>query len=1254
MADRRGIRRAFSGEQDENERPTNRRRLGHLLNAIEMRAIEGRDAVPAFSVASRVGIRTRDQYGFSLVTENTTGYNVTHRQFTFANIAEHTRALQMTTVNELGQAVSHLYQPMLFSIETRAREIAALYAGPNVRLTFSVRFLYLRAGGGGAPLPGERALHTSGFSILGVNGDRSGFALPRAGAGTDIVALMRRIRDSLEELEQANPEGWEDYDHLDAMSLPLPTWYTISVVVERIARRAGCRMSFDQKVGRMAVTDADYTFRGRKWSRVRTRLLTSVHYKSVDFGERDDVSTSSCFFFAVCAGLGANLDLLDLSSLREECGVGPSEPVEMEEKTAHLICSAIARRCNSSFRLCVWSDTPLVEKTIVRSPDPDDKARRTEVEEYSVETRFENAEMFQVQVAGPPFARECGDVVILYHSGSAHCSLLTKERVDPEHGFCPHSGIELGWPLKKGNRDFKKPSRFEQLAAIYELTKAQDPTAECEWMLNVQRDVRRCTEARPADFVVHMDFETCFTAECVIQPYSVSLRIERVDNDLTGQHTCVFDRVITLLEVYPHTGEALLSELFDVLFKHTDGARKVSIVTFNGSRFDFFPLLDFLTHRREVRQQYSVFNVRPFWAGHRLLRLEFMRYDARNRRSCLFITCDLCRFVQSSLADACRDFRTEVQKVAGFDHSVPQTAAIRHRLLDWILENKERLVEYNRVDTHAQSCLFWAVRRAVDEIMDSVAGGHKRVNPPIEHFLTISALAFNCWQRLYKARMKRTGVDEQTAGCLAPSDHDVCQRVRAAMYGGRAEVNRGVVEDRTQIMDVTSLYPWVMKTFDMPVGEEKFTWQERKDCLGIYRCIIREQRADRFNVVPKRSRDAADPLDWKWKRRIPTVTEEAAGESLWLCTVDIEELRRVSGPDSVQVCEGYYWENKSPHVFVDYVEKLESGKNEQDALKEQKSPEYNPALRAMYKMLLNSLSGKVSQRNFREECEYFKGVSEWDRKYLAHQHRYDRVRVDCVGEDKDGLEYVLVTARKSEAGMRELYSRKRTKPAQLSVFIYAYARRHLLAMMELCPSVFATDTDSVMVRYSDYERVLAERPELFVTGFGGWTIEMADFYKKQGIPYDPSRSKQRFYVYAPKSYCVQDIESEKPLKVRFKGVSACDRLLTVDAAMRVKVLECIADERKQENVSAHAMFAIYQQLSPALGVPLYHRLLVEKCPAVVLSSQIQKLRYCNARQACLLQSFLIKIYTPPDCSEEMREGASDYVQALLYSPENMQ
>ena len=157
--------------------------------------------------------------------------------------------------------------------------------------------------------------------------------------------------------------------------------------------------------------------------------------------------------------------------------------------------------------------------------------------------------------------------------------------------------------------------------------------------------------------------------------------------------------------------------------------------------------------------------------------------------------------------------------------------------------------------------------------------------------------------------------------------------------------------------DVKSLYPYIMKICSFPDSLPTETKTYLPNHIGAYKCTIHHQNSY-DNIIPLRSNDK--PLDWKYKGEI---------ENIWLNTVDIELIIETFGEDSITIHNGYYYETDTP-LFRKYVETFEEEKTKQDLLKGK--PGYSLGIRNLCKLLLNSLSGKVSQRFYDKTLKILK------------------------------------------------------------------------------------------------------------------------------------------------------------------------------------------------------------------------------------------------------------------------------------------
>ena len=164
------------------------------------------------------------------------------------------------------------------------------------------------------------------------------------------------------------------------------------------------------------------------------------------------------------------------------------------------------------------------------------------------------------------------------------------------------------------------------------------------------------------------------------------------------------------------------------------------------------------------------------------------------------------------------------------------------------------------------------------------------------------------------------------------------------------------------MIDVHSLYPYVMLERKYPAGEMHETIYEMPNKLGIYFCKFKNCE-NRPNIRPKREKDK--PLDWNYKGELEQ----------YLATPEIEQLRKYN--NEIQVLGGYYWDDRE-NIF-EVIRKFKDEKTRQDLLKRLKNGEYNYVFRQICKLFMNALSGKCIERIHETITEYVYNTRQKDK-----------------------------------------------------------------------------------------------------------------------------------------------------------------------------------------------------------------------------------------------------------------------------------
>jgi hypothetical protein len=197
-------------------------------------------------------------------------------------------------------------------------------------------------------------------------------------------------------------------------------------------------------------------------------------------------------------------------------------------------------------------------------------------------------------------------------------------------------------------------------------------------------------------------------------------------------------------------------------------------------------------------------------------------------------------------------------------------------------------------------------------------------------------------------------------------------------------------------------------------------------------------------------------------------------------------------------------------------------KKQEDFYKETGNLKYNASLRELAKLIINSVSGKPSQRNFESSSE-FVGSDSQKAEFIT-RHKYGTIDFHNIRED-----VCVATGDKEQA-----FDPDKAYPSYLSMFIYGKARmlmyKTLINPQGLDIQPIYSDTDSMILTAADLERVKAKFPEIFFTNpldkdLGTIDIEYADITK--------------VWLFNKKDYAYRS--HKKGLNLKLKGVTAMSK-----------------------------------------------------------------------------------------------------------------
>lgn len=618
-------------------------------------------------------------------------------------------------------------------------------------------------------------------------------------------------------------------------------------------------------------------------------------------------------------------------------------------------------------------------------------------------------------------------------------------------------------------------------------------------LLRQGRKIAGTDKKKYIDKLLFYDIETIFNPKksYLLEAYSVSWHVStstEFNADNIGTH---------MKNTHFLKGENCMKE-FVRWIEQNDKDIRYTLIGYNNSRFDNFVLLKELIDNDSYNNMMFVQNS--------ILTMKFS-----NRHSCF----DLCRFVMTSLKKACDDFNVYPKKQDGFLHTIPQNAFLKNgwtSLNEWLTDNHDKIITYNKTDVLATEALFNIVRTSYKEITGC----------DILDFTTLASLSFD----KFKDLCELSGHD-----ISAPKNSTDDKFIRNAITGGRCQDFKVDFNSTSHVacVDVKSLYPYVMLNRFYPSGEYKYTSKYRSDKLGIYTVEITKQ--PEIKIIPNRGTETGAVLDWDYDGKITKTLTSTEIECLKRHGAEFEFLSDEKGNI------GIYWKEAVNDLFTNFFEPIKQEKTRQDILKAKKNKEYNPAMRNITKLLLNSLSGKMVQRNFEDTTELLKTEKE-EAKF--NNMTTKRELILSIGE------YKLI---KGDLKEEKIYKVHRAKPSYLGVFIYAHARTYMYDLLYSNYNCLYTDTDSAFLLWDDWLNFKSK----FIKTVSVDENDVHKYYKltskntdvptlgnnfgqfEEELNINPEKHTVETHILAKKIYCVEIKDETGKIssasKYRLKGIN---------------------------------------------------------------------------------------------------------------------
>lgn len=490
-------------------------------------------------------------------------------------------------------------------------------------------------------------------------------------------------------------------------------------------------------------------------------------------------------------------------------------------------------------------------------------------------------------------------------------------------------------------------------------------------------------------------------------------------------------------------GENAISDFMDFLesIKHA-GTRMVS---YNGSGFDHFLIM------RELKKR----NVKPkiIRKGSKIMELKFWKLKSL----------DLFLFLgPRSLGSACKSFNMDHKK-GHFPHcfphewkdvffkgKAPEARYYPDRMRHDIMEEHGDFDKFNDVmfpktnPDHPKTNWFDFQAVSTEYLIGDITCtlllylefGKQMfiaIGMDIRDCMTLPSAAYKKW-----VSMIREGVKIQV-----PNTEDKFRHI--GVYGGRTEViqrywiSKDVdkeyedIDDYLVDEDVVSLYPSAMMG-EFPIGES--VPLEDKERFRINRSLMnfKGDTSQLYlpigdficNVTPRKDlvvapialKEDNDHTCWELNNR--------SGQKLnW---IDIESAVRHGY--KVMIISGYIYPSNQclkgdeARIFKDYVELLYAGKQAQDVLKKAHDPDYNECLRSVYKLFMNALYGKCTQKPINDEIIFCSTGKDMD-EFFAEYNWLDIMEY--------GDQVIMI-------GSAMKFSQRISKPMQEGAAVLAYSR----------------------------------------------------------------------------------------------------------------------------------------------------------------------------------------------------------------------
>ena len=574
---------------------------------------------------------------------------------------------------------------------------------------------------------------------------------------------------------------------------------------------------------------------------------------------------------------------------------------------------------------------------------------------------------------------------------------------------------------------------------------------------------------------------------------------------------------------------------------------RFDFVSFNGSNFDNFILLNALLRQDETDLNCEMLNVSDvFYNGNQILNLKInMKHS----------TFDIRKHLVGSLKSCCAGFKVNICGKLDFNHNTAQKLHEKGLLMDYIQNNKE-LEEYNNMDCISLAIIFKRYRDALISMPQT-----KKYGEHLTDFKTIGGIIFKIFEEHSKdLKMNKEGEKLKFEKLKLNHYKDILKfkcAGRVEMFNGIQEILEGMVS-----LDICSMYPYVMSVLKdayYPCGKISEVEEYDNEKIGFYYCDIDQSNLKEKNlpnIYPKKNYGIkvdgtqGELIGNEWD------SEEILYDYM-ISNKMIEQLKKYGC--NVVIKNGIVFNDKMRGCdLFEFILEFMMKKNEQDINKKLNPELYNSALRETLKLLMNSLSGKVIEGLHLEKTEM---TTSYEFQQLISRMGDD----DDDEEDKPKRKNTVQSINAINfIGNKVFTSYKvseedeinKQRPIYLGVMIYDYSKCYiydtLYAVVGLKDLVY-TDTDAgkfrkkklkdVMPYYTKNEVPYWDKVLKYDKRYKGHKLyeSKSKVFGSYENEMDELPNNDRFYCFQKKSWVCIDTEAykaKKPnsFKMSFKGV----------------------------------------------------------------------------------------------------------------------